>query len=396
MMKISKKITVLLIFLIATTGIGVALAASDAGPQLSINSNILAQPNSVVNIPIDFRANGKNISSLVFSIDYDQTWLTYDPGLANAIAFNLPGAFSGSCSPDISDTDGELDCTVFVFGAPPLPTLSDGTIATIKLRTLNPANTVTAPVLFSQAPEASFGTDQGQSVPGTAQDGSVRIGESIWDLFLPGVYKQPTPTPTNTPTATLPPSISPTPTPTATPTGQPPACSDLITNSGFENNQGWVIPATVYSARYTNAKSHSGSRSMLTGITLAADNRWSYSSAYQTVTIAGNAKSATLTFWNYPQSGEAIAQWALPLATHILGYKPLAVDMQYLAIVDEDTGNGKIVFWQLSNRKSWAKETIDLLDFKGKTIQIFFTSYNDGVDSVTSMYVDDVSLEVCK
>jgi hypothetical protein len=265
------------------------------------------------------------------------------------------------------------------------------------LRTLNPANTVTAPVLFSTAPSPSFGNDEGQSVSGTSQGGSVRIGEGVWDIFLPNVPKQPTPTPTNTPTATLPPDVIPTKTPSPTPTDQPGTCSELLVNKGFENNTGWVIPATVYSAKYTNSKSHSGSRSMLTGITVPGDNIYSYSSAYQTVTIPGNAKSAKLEFWNYPMSGETLAQFAFPFVTHILlGLKPMAFDMQYVAIVDDDTGFGEIVFWQLSDRQTWARETVDLLDHKGNTIQVFFTTFNDGADSITSMYVDDVSLEVCK
>ena len=41
------------------------------------------------------------------------------------------------------------------------------------------------------------------------------------------------------------------------------------------------------------------------------------------------------------------------------------------------------------------KETVDLTTYQGMTIQIWFTSYNDGYGDVTSMYIDDISLQVC-
>ena len=70
-------------------------AAALAGPQLSISSNIPASPNSTVVVPVIFTSNGSDIASTVFSIDYDETWLSFDETLPNAIEFTLPPDFAG-------------------------------------------------------------------------------------------------------------------------------------------------------------------------------------------------------------------------------------------------------------------------------------------------------------
>jgi hypothetical protein len=70
-------------------------AAPSAGPQLSIQDNIPSDPNSTVEVPVTFTSNGFNISSTVFSIDYDENWLQFDNSLPNAIVYTLPNGFGG-------------------------------------------------------------------------------------------------------------------------------------------------------------------------------------------------------------------------------------------------------------------------------------------------------------
>ncbi|MBN2549427.1 MAG: hypothetical protein JXB15_09740 [Anaerolineales bacterium] len=153
--------------------------ALSLGPSLTIQSNILALPNSTVTVPIQFTANGNNISSIVFSLDFDETWLGFDVHTPMSITFDLPGAFLGSCSPDLTDTDGEIDCFILDPIAP-LETLPNGNLATIKLTTLNAPNGTVASVNFSaSSPPTSFGTTAGQSVPGTTTNGSVLISSGI-------------------------------------------------------------------------------------------------------------------------------------------------------------------------------------------------------------------------
>jgi hypothetical protein len=367
------------------------LAAAAAGPQLSISSNIPANPNSTVVVPIQFTANGFNISSTVFSIDYDETLLSFDNSIPNAISFNLPSGFSGSCTPDITDLDGEIDCFI-LDPLPPLASLPNSVILNVTLRTKNPLNTVTAKAGFSaNSPPTSFGDTLGQSVPGTTLDGSVLIGQGFpsW-IYLPLIFRNLVSPPTPNPTIT--------PEPTVTPTDLPPGCSNEIVNSGFENNDGWDIPATFYTAAYSANKPRTGNRSMRTGILAKNDNTFSYSTARQLVTIPSNATSAELSIWVYPISGDTATQ-ALPNLTlgEQFGSEEFSGDFQYILVLDQYNNLLSVLDNNLSNSQTWTHKVFDLSNYIGwYPIKIEFGTYNNGSGGVSAMYVDDVKLEVCK
>jgi hypothetical protein len=372
-------------------------AAASNGPQLSIPSNIPASPNSTVVVPVTFTSGGNNIASTVFSIDYDETWLMYDDTIPNAITFNLPSDFSGGCSPDITDSDGEIDCFI-LDPLVPLASLPDGVILNIILRTKNPPTPVAAKAGFSaNSPPASFGGTAGQSVPGTTLDGSVQIGAGLPSgAYLPIIWYNliSPPTPIPSPTVTVTPTD--TPVPTVTPS---PGCSDLIDNSGFENSTAWEIPITNYSAGYSTERPRNGLRSMRTGIDPPDFNRYSYSSARQKVSISSSADSATLSMWVYPISGETSLTLTAPELT--IG-EPVDVqfssgDFQYILVLDQYNNLIASLDIDLSNRQKWTHKSFDLLNYRGwGPIKIHFGTYNNGYGGVTAMYVDDVTLEVCK
>jgi hypothetical protein len=390
-----------------------------SGPTISIPAQIPAQPNDIVSIPISFAANGTSISSVAFGIDYDQTWLSFDRTLPLSITLNLPTGFFGDCQPDITDTDGEIDCIIY-DPAPPLSAMPDGVLVTVKLRTLNPAFTLDAAVNFSVAsPAFSFGNTQGYSEPGNAIDGSVQIvvPTTITPSVTPTHTSTPTVTPTRTPTPTSTPTFTPTPTGTGTPVTSnkyvfiPLAvhvpsitCSDLIVNSGFEDNSGWEIPATEYTAAYSTVQKHTGLRSMRTGIVYPPDNRYSYSSVRQLVTIPTVFTWVRLYFWRYAISGETVNapdsdnRVVLPPQPKIglpFGNSPLNNDLQYVLILDAYNNIRETLVWMLVNQPSWIYQEFLLDDYAGQTIKLQFGTYNDGYDGVSAMYVDDVYLEVC-
>jgi len=119
---------------------------------------------------------------------------------------------------------------------------------------------------------------------------------------------------------------------------------------------------------------------MRLGITDQSDT-YSYSSIYQQVTIPGDAVSATLSFWYYPLCWDTVEH-----------------DWQEVIIYTQSWGfitraMGKIC----SNSQTWTHHTFDLTSYKGQTIILYFNVYNNGVGNRrTAMYVDDVSLQVCK
>ena len=174
-------------------------------------------------------------------------------------------------------------------------------------------------------------------------------------------------------------------------------CGEAIANGGFESDGDWEIPNTEYPAAYTTVVTHTGNRSMRAGIVEPGDNRYSYSSFRQTVTIPADAISATLRFWLYPVSGEPPANLTLPARplAAIIEEVNLASDVQYVLVLNEYDQWIRTLIWQRTDDPQWTSHQFDMEVHAGKTIKLQFGVYNDGWDGVTAMYVDDVSLEIC-
>jgi hypothetical protein len=209
-----------------------------------------------------------------------------------------------------------------------------------------------------------------------------------------------TPTPTATPTITLtPPPATPTntPPPTAIPSATPAGCEEILDNTSFETLTDWQIPITEFSAGFSTAQAHTGFWSMRTGITSLAHNRFSYSDAYQVVTVPWDADSATLRFWVYPSTGVTGVLSVPPTREGTLfGSSPLAGDVQYFLILDQWGNWIDTLYWDLRNDRAWLQYTFDLDNYIGDTIRLQFGTYNDGFGGITSMYVDDVNFQICR
>jgi hypothetical protein len=177
----------------------------------------------------------------------------------------------------------------------------------------------------------------------------------------------------------------------------PGTCSERVGNGSFETTADWYIPITEFSAAYTTDQAHTGTRSMRTGIPFAAYNRYSYSDAGQAVSIPANTTSATLGLWVYPVSTEVTNQ-VLPSSQPtggMFGTEAMANDVQYVLILDAYGNWVDTLLWQRSNAQAWTYHQFDLTKYAGYTIRVQFGTYNDGLGGVTSMYVDDVSLQAC-
>jgi len=71
-------------------------------------------------------------------------------------------------------------------------------------------------------------------------------------------------------------------------------CNQAVANGSFEFESDWDLPITEYQAAYSSDQAHNGVWAVRTGITNPADNRYSYSSARQIVTIPVTATLAIL------------------------------------------------------------------------------------------------------
>ena len=135
---------------------------------------------------------------------------------------------------------------------------------------------------------------------------------------------------------------------------------------------------------------------MRTGIVFSAHNRFSYSDARQTVSIPVGVSSAKLDMWVFPASGEP-ANALLPNMpqSETFGAQALSNDVQYVLLLDRFGNWIDTLLWQRSNAQTWTFHEFDLSAYRGATIKVQFGTFNDGLNGVTSMYVDDVSLQVC-
>jgi hypothetical protein len=145
-------------------------------PSLIIPEQARITSKGTVTFPVNFTANGNSISATVFSVDYDNSLLSFDPtdrngdGIPDAVTLNVPNGFNGSASFDQSDADGELDFVIADFSSP-LGSLPDGQIALITFNTVRQAKQLRAgAVKLSQDPIASFGTTDGTSVSGSVNN----------------------------------------------------------------------------------------------------------------------------------------------------------------------------------------------------------------------------------
>ncbi len=155
--------------------------SATTGPYLSIPNHIPTQAGQEVVVPVAFTGNGHDINSTIFSLDFDESCLSFDPadddqdGLPDAVNLNLPSGFNGSVTFDGGDADGELDVYATDVTSP-MEAISDGVILSVTFGvTCQPTTTATATVGFSSDPSATFGNTDGESVPGDAFDGSVDI-----------------------------------------------------------------------------------------------------------------------------------------------------------------------------------------------------------------------------
>ena len=506
-------------------------ASSATGPSITIPSNIPAVSDGTATVPLTFTANGEFISSIVFSIDFDETRLTFDPadnnfdGIPDAVVPSLPFSHIASIVYDGSDTDGEIDVTIF-DATVPLAALSDGNLMQITFGVKTIAGEETAPIIFSFDPPLSFGNTSGNEVIGMGINGSIAINSTTTNTITPTPSATstgtitPTPEISATPTATpntggpgsttifipfaslpLPTySISgsvtdtggnplsgaivssssgrtatsdvngnyvldillagsytisaaktdyafssqsvqitnanisginfvgsstapPTPTPTATPSSggggggnngggggnngggnngggggggsSSSSCGQLINNGGFELSDSWNLEVTEYPAAYSNGQVHSGGRAMRVGITNPADNRFSYSSAAQTITLPPDTTFAKLSYQIYPTSTGTRSS-NLPFPDFKRSLTPFSAgdsgdDAQYTLIIDHW---GRI-HTQVSTRSSanqWQHHEFELGGFRGQTIQVYFGVFNNGYGGITGAYIDEVSV----
>ncbi len=169
-------------------------------PSLSIPSGIQATSEGPVVVPITFDSDGANVSSITFSVDYDESCLSFDStdgnedGLADSVNLRLPATFGMTwVTHDMEDSDGEINFAL-VDATQPFEAIPEGVIVEVSLNVNEAASCwgSEAGVGFASEPQAEFSNDEGERLDCETDDGTVMIARP------PPTYT-PTPTPTATP-----------------------------------------------------------------------------------------------------------------------------------------------------------------------------------------------------
>lgn len=197
----------------------------------------------------------------------------------------------------------------------------------------------------------------------------------------------PTPTPTRTPTAsqtptpsrTATPSQTPTVSPTATPTDQPAGCVNLLVNGGFEEtaSTAWRFSG-AYPGRVVTSPVYAGARAGQIGLPSGVSNRFSFSTAYQTVTLPEGEGEVLLTWWERAGGGGD------------------GVDYREIALLSE--GFSRLATLEQAREagdNSWRERTFDVSAWVGRTLVVYFGVYNNGSSSQMWNYLDEVALLRC-
>ena len=179
-------------------------------------------------------------------------------------------------------------------------------------------------------------------------------------------------------------------------------CYEALSNRSFESNTAWVIPTTAYTAGYSTLKAHTGNRSMRSGIYYPSHNIYSYSDFRQKVTIPSNSTSAELKVWIWPKSTQPDAKIGAPLiepqiVNGKLQMSPDSSDGQYILVLNKYGYILDQLWWKFPPRddQSWNSHVFNLMPWKGKTIYLQFGVSNNGLNGITSMFVDDASVIIC-
>jgi len=189
----------------------------------------------------------------------------------------------------------------------------------------------------------------------------------------------PTPTWPALPTATWQPPL---PTPTAPPayTPQPAAnCRELLQDGSFEAGVGWTIDASLRPATRSTAQVHSGGYAMRLGIDSEA-NASAVSAVRQRIYIPSDAAGASLYFYYFLASDPSPSS-----------------DYWQVLLLEPGTGTTVQTLFQngAGNERRWASMGLDLLPWRGRTLDLYFSMYNDGIGPRSVLYLDDVALQIC-
>ena len=179
-----------LIFFGHACGTGVQAANMAQAAHLAV-ADQQATVGATTTLTVTLNTGGNAIAAATFALGLDSAVLNFDTtdadadGVPDAITLNTPAGMSRSAS--WNATAKRLEVAVFGMSLP-LPTLTDGTLATVSIAVANDTSATSTPLALDLV---SFSDADGHDLPFTEQDGTLTIDTSNVQrsLFLPLVVR---------------------------------------------------------------------------------------------------------------------------------------------------------------------------------------------------------------
>ncbi|MFZ4664047.1 MAG: cohesin domain-containing protein, partial [Caldilineaceae bacterium] len=180
-----------LIFFGHACGIGVQAANMAQAAHLAV-ADAQATVGATTTLTVTLNTGGNGIAAATFALGLDPAVLHFDTtdadedGVPDAITLNTPPGMSRS----VTWNPAAKRLEVAVFGMSlPLPTLTDGTLATVSIAVANDTSATSTPLALDLV---SFSDADGNDLPFTEQDGTLTITGNTAPpkgLFLPLVVR---------------------------------------------------------------------------------------------------------------------------------------------------------------------------------------------------------------
>ncbi|MCP4168265.1 MAG: S8 family serine peptidase, partial [Chloroflexi bacterium] len=229
----------------------------------------------------------------------------------------------------------------------------------------------------------------------------------------PTTTDSPTTTPTSTATATSSPTHTPdpglelwfplllhswllaTPTPTATPG---PACDELIINGGFEEVAEWLFAGS--GAGYTTVHAFQGERSAKAGrlpAQLASNGVTVTPGVRDLLGERASIESGALSgFYQSFYIPDIVESAQLQVWVRLGSHDTSQTDWQRIRLLTPSFQPLVDVLYGLEENDAWQEITLDIYDYRGQNLVIYFDVYNnDSGGDTTWMLVDEVSVKTC-
>lgn len=234
---------------------------------------------------------------------------------------------------------------------------------------------------------------------GVDNDGqNARLAMNLDDVSLYYCTSTPTALPTQTPTwtPTFVPTFFPTPTffppatglppstffPTSTPLPPDPGCTNILVNGDFESDAGWIFGPNSIPAQYVWTFRHTGNRSAQLGNPPNfRPDAHSFSSMRQLVTIPANSPIVQLRWFHIQGTEETPAD--------IIN---IGEDRQEVVLLNSDLSTLAVVYRVRRNEGAFVQDVVDLTQYRGRSVYVYFNAFNDGNGRRTWMYVDNALL----